>query len=59
MPKKDVSLISPESHNIKIVLFKGRRIRKTIHNDEWWFAIVDVVAALTDSVQPDGYIVKI
>ena len=40
----------------KIVLFKGRKIRKTIHNDEWWFAIVDVVAALTDSVQPDGYI---
>ena len=45
-----------ESHNTKIVLFKGRKIRKTTHNDEWWFAIVDVVAALTDSVQPDGYI---
>lgn len=40
----------------KIAIFKGKEIRKTIHNNEWWFAIVDVVTALTDSVQPDGYI---
>ncbi|MFA5130096.1 MAG: Bro-N domain-containing protein [Patescibacteria group bacterium] len=37
----------------QIALFKGRRIRKTIHNDEWWFSVVDVVQALTD--QPDDY----
>ncbi|MBF0385037.1 MAG: Bro-N domain-containing protein [Candidatus Omnitrophica bacterium] len=40
----------------KIAIFRKREIRKTIHNREWWFVIVDVVAALTDSVQPDGYI---
>jgi len=40
----------------KIALFKGRKIRKTLHDNEWWFVIVDLVAALTDSVQPDGYI---
>jgi len=40
----------------KIAVFKGKEIRKTIHKDEWWFVIVDVVAALTDSKQPDGYI---
>src|SRR3989339_1169000 len=40
----------------KIALFKGKKIRKTIYQNEWWFAIVDVVKALTDSVQPDGYI---
>lgn len=40
----------------KIAVFRGKQIRKTIHKDEWWFVIVDVVAALTDSVQPDGYI---
>ena len=40
----------------KIAVFKGKRVRKTIHNNEWWFVIVDVVAALTDSAQPDGYI---
>jgi DNA-damage-inducible protein D len=40
----------------KIAVFRDKEIRKTIHNNEWWFVIVDVVAALTDSVQPDGYI---
>lgn len=40
----------------KIAIFKGQRIRKVIHNNEWWFVIIDVVAVLTDSVQPDGYI---
>jgi DNA-damage-inducible protein D len=40
----------------KIAIFRKREIRKTIHNNEWWFVIVDVVAALTDSIQPDGYI---
>jgi hypothetical protein len=36
----------------KIVLFKGRKIRKTIHNNEWWFSVVDVCSVLTES--PDG-----
>ena len=40
----------------KIAVFKGKEIRKTIHNNEWWFVIVDVVVTLTDSKQPDGYI---
>ena len=40
----------------KIAIFKGKNIRKIIYKNEWWFAIIDVVAALTDSTQPDGYI---
>lgn len=39
----------------KIALFKRKEIRKTIHNNEWWFSVVDVVAALTDSVDPSDY----
>ena len=27
-----------------------------LHNNEWWFVIVDVVLALTDSINPSGYI---
>jgi len=46
-----------QEHNLtKIAMFKGQQVRKTIHNNEWWFVISDVVQALTDSVQPDGYI---
>ena len=40
----------------KIALFKGKKIRKTLHKNEWWFVINDIIEALTDSVQPDGYI---
>jgi len=40
----------------KIAVFRKKEIRKTIHNNQWWFVIRDVVAALTDSAQPDGYI---
>ncbi|OGV69341.1 MAG: phage antirepressor protein [Lentisphaerae bacterium RIFOXYB12_FULL_65_16] len=40
----------------RIALFQHREIRRTIHNNEWWFVIADVVAALTDSVDPQGYL---
>jgi len=39
----------------KIALFKGKKIRKIIHNNEWWFSVVDVVEALTDSNKPRVY----
>lgn len=41
---------------MKIAVFKGKTIRKTIHENEWWFVIVDVIAALTNSLQPEGYL---
>lgn len=41
---------------IRIAIFHDKEIRKILHNNEWWFVILDVVAALTDSVQPEGYI---
>src|SRR3989338_11713015 len=48
--------MNKEIATTKIAIFRKREIRKTIHNNECWFVIVDVVAALTDSVQQDGYI---
>ncbi|MBU1088853.1 Bro-N domain-containing protein [Patescibacteria group bacterium] len=39
----------------KISIFKGKKIRKTIYKNEWWFSVVDVVEALTDSVKPRVY----
>jgi hypothetical protein len=43
----------------KIALFKGKQIRKIIYQNEWWFSVVDVVAALTDSSNPNDYWYKI
>ena len=39
----------------KIAVFKGKQIRKTIHNNEWWFSIIDIVAALTGNARPRKY----
>ena len=39
-----------------LVVFKGQQIRRTLHNDEWWFVIEDVVLALIDSKDPKQYI---
>ncbi len=35
----------------KLAVFKGKKIRKMIHKNEWWFSVVDIVQVLTD--QPD------
>jgi len=42
----------------QIALFKGRKIRKTIHDDEWWFVVNDVVESLTDTPSVKDYIRK-
>ncbi len=41
--------------NHHIALFKGKAIRKTLYQKEWWFSVIDVVAALTDSPTPRQY----
>jgi DNA-damage-inducible protein D len=40
----------------KIAVFRKKEIRKTLHNNEWWFAVEDVVLALIDSRDPKQYI---
>jgi len=39
----------------KIIVFQEKQIRRTWHNDEWWFAIVDVIEVLTESKRPRKY----
>ncbi len=41
--------------NTKIALFKGRKIRKTLYQNEWWFSVVDVCEVLTDSADAGAY----
>lgn len=45
-----------EKINRGLAIFQGKEIRKTWNKEEWWFVIVDVIAVLTDSVQPEGYL---
>src|SRR6266446_2210665 len=40
---------------LEICRFTGKTVRKICHKDEWYFSVVDVVAALTDTVSPRRY----
>ncbi len=42
-----------------VALFQETSIRRTWHENQWWFVVVDVVAALTDSRDPPQYINRI
>ena len=39
----------------KIIVFESKAIRRVWHQEEWWFSIVDVVSALTDSLDAGAY----
>lgn len=39
----------------KLVVFQDKKIRRLLVDDEWFFSVVDVVAALTDSLDPSAY----
>jgi len=45
-----------QNPNHQIAIFKGKEIRKTLFNKEWYFSVVDVVQVLTD--QSDGFIAR-
>ncbi len=38
-----------------LIVFQGKKIRRTWHDDEWYFSVVDVVAVLTDSTDAKDY----
>jgi len=42
--------------NMKIDVFRGKEIRRTLHNNEWWFVVEDVVLVLVDSKDPKQYL---
>ncbi len=40
----------------KIAVFNNKTIRRTLHNNEWWFAVADVISILTDSADVKQYV---
>ncbi|GJM06808.1 MAG: phage antirepressor [marine bacterium B5-7] len=38
-----------------IIMFKEKSIRRTWHNEEWWFSVVDICAVLTNSPDAGAY----
>jgi len=39
----------------KIAVFKGRKIRKVIFENEWWFSVVDICSVLVESADAGAY----
>jgi DNA-damage-inducible protein D len=39
----------------KLAVFEGKRIRKVLHEGEWWFSIIDVIEALVGGDRPRKY----
>lgn len=39
----------------KVAIFKNKSIRRIIYQNEWWFSVVDICGALTDSVDSGAY----
>jgi len=46
----------PAESTEHIALFQERSIRRTWHDNAWWFSVTDVIAVVAESVQPEGYI---
>lgn len=40
----------------KMAVFKGKGIRRILHENEWWFVVEDIVLALIDSTDVKQYI---
>ncbi len=45
----------PAGPDKSLVVFGAKEIRRAWINDEWWFSVVDIVGALTDSASPAKY----
>jgi hypothetical protein len=39
----------------RLAVFEGKRIRKILHQGEWWFSIIDVVEVLVGGDRPRKY----
>jgi len=44
--------------NRRMIVFKGKNIRRIFHSNEWWFVVKDVVEALIDTSNSTDYIKK-
>ena len=50
------AIISPTmDKDSALVAFQGKNIRRTWHQEEWWFSVTDIVQVLTDSPSPRQY----
>ena len=47
--------MAENEQSTQIALFRGKEIRKMLHDNEWWFSIIDVLESLTGNERPRKY----
>ena len=47
-----------DNENNKLILFQNKGIRRTWFKEDWYYSLVDIVEALTDSSNPTDYLKK-
>lgn len=52
MPHKNSS---QAENNNKLIIFNSKAIRRIIHNNEWWFSVIDIIEAISASSRPRKY----
>ena len=45
----------PSDSQGKMIVFGAKQIRRMWHDEQWYFSVVDIIAALTDSDAPSKY----
>ena len=48
-------MLDNQDKNTHLAIFRGKTIRKTLFQKEWWFSVVDVVEVLTSSPDAGAY----
>ena len=48
-----------ETEHTKLIVFQSKKLRRVWFKDEWYYSLVDIVQALTESSNPTDYLKKL
>lgn len=52
--EKQMNLI-PQQGECVVAKFLKKEVRKTFHNNEWWFSLIDIIEAIVETERPTEY----
>ena len=54
--KKELqSELIPQQGECVVAKFLKKEVRRTFHNNEWWFSIIDIIESLAETPEPASY----
>ncbi len=52
-------MLSKMQQQKSLIVFQDKKIRRVFHDNRWYFAVLDIIGALTDSINPSDYLKKL